>query len=119
MRAKGPGLLGNLGYVTMPADDVRARKASRHSITEAGIGNLIELFGKGWQKERGKARPAVQVGTYQYARRRCTRVEVKHPGKPDRTALFHRSVVYFDRDNALPIRVENYDWPGKPGGAGE
>jgi hypothetical protein len=28
--------------------------------------------------------------------------------------LFYRSVVYFDRENSLPIRVENYDWPRKP-----
>jgi hypothetical protein len=119
MRARGAGLLGRIGYVSLPTDDARARKASRHSITEAGIGNLIERFGKGWAAERGQSRSVVKVGTYTYAKRRCTRVEVTHPGKPDGKCAYYRSLVYFDRETALPIRVENYDWPKDLGGSGD
>jgi hypothetical protein len=119
MRAKAPGLLGSFGFVSIPTDDQRARKTSRHSITEAGLGNLIARFGKAWEEERHLGRSKVKVGTYEYAKRRCTRVEATHTGKSDGKFQYYRSVVYFDKQNGLPIRVENYAWPKKPGQAGE
>ena len=58
----------------------------------------------------------VRVAEYEYNRRRCTRVETTQlqPG-----AAHHRSVVYFDRETALPVRVECYDWPCDGSAQGE
>ena len=44
MRVKSAGLLGAVGFVSIDPTDLRAQKTSRHDITEAGIGNLLEPF---------------------------------------------------------------------------
>jgi hypothetical protein len=115
MRVRPAGLLGALGFVSISPDDERAKKTSKHRITEAGIGWVIEQYAKGWEMERKLGKTRVRVSTYQYAKRRCTRVELIHPTRAGGKLLYHRNVVYFDQQTHLPIRVENYDWPAKPG----
>ncbi len=39
------------------------------------------------------------------------RVETIHSTNPDNQFLCYRAVIYFDKENHLPIRVEAYDWP--------
>jgi len=117
MRVHPTGLAGIAGWVTLDPRDKRVTEHSRHSITEAGIGNLIERFGQRWEEERRMNRTEVHVADYEYNKRPCTRVETVHP--PGDTFLFYRSVIYFDKETHLPIRVENYDWPrqrGSPNG---
>jgi hypothetical protein len=84
---------------------------SQHRITEAGIGNVIERFGQGWQKERGLGLTQVRIGECDFNQRRCTRVETTHPTNPDGVFVHYRSVVYFDPESCLPVRVEGYNWP--------
>ena len=115
MRAHSPGLLGAVGFVSIEPLDPRCLQSSRHAITEAGIGNLIERFGDRWAVEQKLGRTQVTVADYEYNKRRCTRVETIHPENNGKAFQFYRSLVYFDKQNHLPIRVENYDWP-KPGG---
>jgi hypothetical protein len=117
MRVRGAGLLGAVGFISLEVDDARARRTSRHNITEAGLGNLIERFAEGWPRERVHGGVEVHVDDFKFAGRPCTRVETIHPTNPDGFFLFGRSVVYFDRDTHLPIRVENYDWPKHKGEA--
>lgn len=118
MRVRTNGLLGAVGFVSLSPTDPRALESSRHTITEAGIGNLIEQFARGWEGERRLNRTQVQVADYEYNKRLCTRVETIHPDAAGGQLIFYRSVVYFDKQNHLPIRVENYDWPraGSPEG---
>jgi hypothetical protein len=119
MRVRGAGLLGAVGFITLDVNDARARRASRHNITEAGLGNLIERFATGWPNELRHGGTEVHIDDFTFAGKPCTRVETIHAANPDGFFLFSRSVVYFDRDNHLPVRVENYDWPKHPGQAGE
>jgi hypothetical protein len=119
MRVKSSGLLGAIGFVSLDPDDPRARQTSRHRITEAGLGNLIERFARGWEGERALGLTQVRLGTYEYNRRRCTRVETIHPSNPGGKFLYYRNVVYFDQETHLPIRVESYDWPRRPGDPGQ
>lgn len=102
MRVRPKGLLGAVGFVSLDPNDPRVRESSRHSITEAGLGNLIERFARGWTADRQVPNIQVRIAEYEYNKRRCTRVETIHP-------LKSRSVVYFDKENALPIRVELYE----------
>jgi hypothetical protein len=111
MRVKPGGLLGSVGFVTLPINDPRTRKTSKHKITEAGIGNLIEQCETGWAAERKLKVTKVKVGTFTYAKKRCTRVELTHTGKADGQIKHFKNVVYFDQQTHLPIRVENYGWP--------
>jgi hypothetical protein len=111
MRVHSTGLFGAVGFVTMDPRDPRALETSRHTITEAGIGNLIERYGQAWQLESRLNRTQVRIQEYAYNQRRCTRVETVHADSVGQQIPFYRSVVYFDKENHLPIRVENYDWP--------
>jgi hypothetical protein len=117
MRAKATGVLGVAGFVSIDPDDPRARKNSNHSITEAGLANLLGRFDRGWRAEYPLNRLQVRVGEYEYNKRRCMRVETTHTTRVQTPV--YRSVVYFDKEVQLPIRVEAYDWPrqgGNPGG---
>jgi hypothetical protein len=111
MRVKPGGLLGSVGFLTLPLDDPRTRKTSKHKITEAGIGKLIEKCETGWKVERELKVTRVKIGAYLYAKRRCTRVELTHTGKAGGQIKHYKNVVYFDQQTNLPIRVENYGWP--------
>lgn len=111
MRVHSSGILGSVGFVNMDPRDPRALETSRHSVTEAGIGNLIDRYGEAWELERRLNRTQVRIQEYEYNHRRCTRVETVHADSAGQQIPFYRSVVYFDKENHLPIRVENYDWP--------
>jgi hypothetical protein len=119
MRAHPVGALGVFGFISLDPDDPRAKQTSRHSITEAGIGNLIERFAKRWDGERDPALTQVRIADYEYNKRPCTRVETVHPTNPGGRFLYSRSVVYFDKETHLPIRVETYDWPRAAGDPGQ
>jgi hypothetical protein len=114
MRVHSTGLLGVVGFVSMEPRDPRALEASRHAITEAGIGNLIDRYGQAWELENRLNRTQVRIQEYEVGGRRCMRVETVHADNANRQIPFYRSIVYFDKQNHLPIRVENYDWP-RPG----
>jgi hypothetical protein len=119
MRVHPNGILSTLGWVTLSPDDPRAFKTSRHRITEAGIGNLIRRLEAGWPAERTWGLTEVRVGVYEYNRRRCVRVETTHPTNPGGRFQAWRNVLYFDQELKLPIRLECYDWPRRPGQPGE
>jgi hypothetical protein len=119
MRARSPGLLGAVGWVSLDPRDPRAMQANRHPITEAGIGNLITRLRQGWEWERQMNKTQVRVADYEFNKRRCTRVELIHPERLN-GFYSYRTVVYFDREHRLPVRIEAYDWPvagGPPEGA--
>jgi hypothetical protein len=117
MRVHSTGLAGAIGFISLDPRDPRAAQNSRHTITEAGIGNLIERYCQRWAAERQIGRTQVRIAEYVYAQRPCTRAEMIHPDRATGNYMFYRSVVYFDKEWHLPVRVENYDWPqnGGPG----
>jgi hypothetical protein len=115
MRARSPGILGVVGFISVDPNDARCFENSRHPITDAGIGNLIERFTERWDVEKRLNKTWVRITEYDYNQRRCTRVETFHPDNSGKHYSFYRSVLYFDKQSHLPIRVENYDWP-RPGG---
>jgi len=117
MRVHSQGVLGVVGFVSLAPDDARGQKNSRHLITEAGIGNLIERFAGYYEMERRVNLTQVRIGHYDYNKRKCIRVETIHPD--NRGGQFHtyRSILYFDKETHLPIRIECYDWPKQSGSA--
>ncbi|HBI42535.1 MAG TPA: hypothetical protein DDY78_06710 [Planctomycetales bacterium] len=119
MRAKSAGFLGAIGFMSIDPTDPRALKTSKHAITEAGIGNMIQCFADNWEIERQLNLTQVHIGEYQYNKRRCIGVETIHPTNPDNQFHTYRTILYFDKNNGLPIRMECYDWPHRQGEAGE
>lgn len=109
MRVRGAGLKGVVGFVTLPTDDPRALEHTRHRIEEAGIGSLIETIGR--SSEIGRTiKTEVNVGAFKVDDRLCTRVDiiVRDDSKNARR-LAPRCMIYFDRENHLPIRFEAWD----------
>jgi len=119
MRAHSAGALGLVGWVTLDQNDPRALKTSRHRISEAGLANLIDRYSAGWQAERPLGRTQVSIADYEYNKRRCTRVETAHSADSAGQFEYFRTVVYFDQETHLPIRVECYDYPRRANETGE
>lgn len=112
IRAKGTGVLAVAGYVSLRTNDPRVMRNSRHSITQTGIGNLLEILSRSY--DVGRRLPPNQVtatfAQYAFERRPCTRMEVTHHVHAPELYC-HRCVVYFDNETKLPVRAEVYDWP--------
>jgi hypothetical protein len=102
------------GFVSIAPNDPKVLEHSNHIITEAGIANLMEQLARSWEAERRLGKTQVQMAEYEYAQRRCIRVESVRAERAQGVYCY-RSVVYFDKETRLPIRMENYDWP-RPGG---
>jgi hypothetical protein len=118
MRVKSTILGGNLGFMNIDINDPRVTQHSRHSITEAGIGNMIDTALRNWEQERKNGKTDVKIGEFKYDQRDCYRLELT---RSERRPELHcyRTVMYLDKQSKLPIRVENYDYPrqgGPPGG---
>jgi hypothetical protein len=115
MRVKPHGLIGLSGFVSIDPADPRALENSHHNITEAGIGNLIQRTIKGWETDKRLNKTQVHVADYEFNKRPVTRVETIHADDGDGAFKYYRSVIYFDKENHLPVRAEAYDWPRKGG----
>lgn len=120
MRVHSTGFLGVVGWVSLDTNDPRAMENSRHTIPEAGIGNLIEKYIQRYEAEKQLNRTLVRVGEFEFAKRRCYRIETIHPNSKPGDYYAFRCVLYLDKETKLPIRSEAYDWPrqgGPPDGA--
>lgn len=115
MRVHPTGLKGAFGFLSIPANDPRVMEHSRHTITEAGLGNLIDRLTQCWLMDQRYNKAQVNIAEYQYDKRRCIRAETIRPERTGGGCCYHRTVVYFDKDHHLPVRVELYDWPRSGG----
>lgn len=92
-----------------------AMEDNRHPITEAGLGNMIDTVRRRWEVElkpgetRVEFHPHMRLGD-----RPCTMIETTHPNH-DGSFVFHRVRLYIDDQLGLPVRLEGYDWPKRPG----
>src|SRR5207249_1439975 len=79
MRVHAPGLLGVTGWKSIDPRDPRVMEHSRHTIYEAGIGNLINHTLQNWEMEKRINKTKVQVAEYDYNNRRCIRIATTRP----------------------------------------
>jgi Protein of unknown function (DUF1571) len=114
MRVHSKGILKIAGFVSVDINDPRVMEHSRHTILEAGMGNLIDQTLVNWNNERKIGRSEVRLAEYEYDKRPCLRIENIRPERiPGLYA--YRSVIYLDKTSKLPIRNESYDWPRQGG----
>lgn len=103
------------GTLTLDPRGSMAMEHTRHPVTEAGIGSLIDSVAKHWSVEltpeesKVTFEPGLTIGPH-----RCSMIESVHPEKKPQF-LFHMVKLYIDHDHGLPIRIEAYDWPKTPG----
>lgn len=118
MRVKSNFLGANIvGFVTIDTNDPRVLQHSRHTILEAGLGNMIDQNLKHWQIAKSAGKSKVTVGESKYDKRDCIRIEVT---ALDAAAGSYccRTVIYLEKESKIPIRMENYDWPRQGGAEG-
>jgi hypothetical protein len=119
MRVHSKGLIkGAVGFVTLDVNDRRVLEQSRHTIYEAGIGNLIEQALKYVDAERQTGKGQVRVTEVLHDQRPCLRVEIIRAERRPQFD-FQRTILYLDKDAKLPVRAENYAWPRPGAAAGE
>jgi hypothetical protein len=112
MRVRPAGLLGALGFVSVDPHDPRTRDHSNHTITEAGLGHLVERLAREWEAARAHP-PQVSVADAEFDGRPCVRVEAVGGA-----GAWYRSVQLFDKETHLPVRTESRGRPreGAPDG---
>lgn len=119
LRVHSKGILGVAGFVNVDTDDPRVREQSRHTIQEAGIGNLIDSTVKNWELDKRMGKSVTRIAEFDFDNRRCYRVETVRTEKLPQFYSY-RSVIYLEKNSKYPLRNENYDWPvqgGDPNGA--
>jgi hypothetical protein len=118
MRVHEPtGIASRLGFISIDPRDPRVMEHSRHTIMETGMGVVMWRLQQDWTRSRQTNKTQVRIAEYQYDNRPCVRVETialeRNPQE-----YCYRSVIYFDKQNHMPVRTECYDWP-RPGGPAE
>lgn len=111
VRMKAAGEFSPTAFASLDTSDSRVTAHTRMTITEFGIGPMIELLDKNLSIEE-RLRNAVQVGVseYKYADRMVTRYEV-YTDRAHALRFAYRTVIYVDKETKLPIRMETYDQP--------
>jgi hypothetical protein len=117
MRVHSKGLIkGAVGFVTLDINDRRVLEQSRHTVYDAGIGNLIDQALKYVEAEKRIGKGQVRITEVLHDNRPCLRVELIRAERRQEFD-FYRSVLYLDKEAKLPVRAENYDWPRQGGSA--
>ncbi len=109
--------LGKLVAGTLALDprSARAMDGNRHPITEAGLGNMIDTIHERWSTEMSPEETKVTINPNVLVQKRpCTMIESTHPQKRP-GFLFYSVRVYIDKELGLPIHLEGFDWPKRPG----
>lgn len=118
MRVKNTKLFKNVvDFFSIDPQDPRVLEHSRHTILEAGIGNMIEQTLEQWQKDRIIGKTDVTIQPFMFNGRPCDKIELT---RSEKNAAFycHRTVIYLEKQSKLPVRLENFDWPVKGGAPG-
>ncbi len=103
------------GTVKLDPHGRRVKRSSRHAITEAGIGRMIQTMQTTWKRELIHQGMDVKLlKNAQVNQRPCIAIQIYHP-EPKREFAFCLTKVYIDQELKLPIRIESYDWPRRRG----
>jgi hypothetical protein len=118
MRVRPAGIRGVLGFWSVDPRDPRVFEKSRHCITEAGLGHLLDGTARYWEMERRLNATVVHITEEDLGGRRCMRIETVHPDRNAGSFYGYRSVLWLDKETHLPAGAETYDWPHAGGPEG-
>jgi hypothetical protein len=118
MRVHPAGIRGMFGFWSIDTRDPRALEKNRHTVKEAGIGNLLESTARYWEVERRLNKTVVRITDEQVGGRDCTRIETVHPDRGAGDFYGYRCVLWLDKATHLPAGAETYDWPRRGGPEG-
>jgi hypothetical protein len=110
---EGGGVKSLVGTVSLAIDSPDAMEDSRHPITSIGLANLVDKVIEQWEAESKfgecevKYYPNAKLGTTE-----CKVIECSHP-VPRNQFKFQMTRLYIDKQSNLPVRVEQYGFPGR------
>jgi hypothetical protein len=91
--------------------DPRIRARNRHTVTDVGIGRMLDIVGESLRPfARSGQLQVVDHGVGQVAGRPARQIEGILPTNARATQYGRRVHVSFDEATRLPIRVVVYDW---------
>jgi hypothetical protein len=105
-----------VGAVTVSLDpqSPRARKGSRHAITDVGIGKLLDFIvensSRGMQHNELMIEDRGQRATFG---RPSQRYILHFPDDPSKGYYCMPAVIDVDREHRLPVYAEIFDWRGQ------
>ena len=105
-----------VGGVTISLDprSPRARKGTRHPITDIGIGRLLELIGDNARRGLERGEVTLEDGGWRVTFERPThRYTLHFPSDPTSGYYCMTAVIDVGREHRLPIYAEIYDWLGQ------
>lgn len=104
-----------MGLSKADPDSSAAMKGTRQSVREAGIGRLIERLITRLEFERQFDKTKIETKHMKINGRPCYLVAAVHPEADDGKFMYHTMKVYIDKAEMLPVRIEVYGYPEKPG----
>lgn len=111
--AKKGGMLGSMaGTLKLDPTDPVALEDSKHPITEAGLGNLIEHFVAETKNPQTKTNYLGEEKTEDG--RTAYKVEMSNPSNLNLTGVSNarKAFIWIDMELLLPVKVEIYDANG-------
>jgi len=88
-----------------------AMQGSRHPITEAGLEYLIKLLGENFRRGWGSGELEYRMVREEllYGRKTIL-IEARFSKEPRNHYYCYRSLLNFDMETKIPIRVQVFDW---------
>jgi outer membrane lipoprotein-sorting protein len=105
-----------VGAVTVSLDpqSPRARKDSRHAITDVGIGKLLDFLAENTSRGLQRGEVTVEDGGQRTTFDRPARRYILHfPADPAKGYYCMTALVDVDRGYQLPVYAEIFDWHGQ------
>ncbi|MEX0700464.1 MAG: DUF1571 domain-containing protein [Planctomycetales bacterium] len=113
--ARDSGIKSLVGTISLDPTGRTAMAGNRYPVTMIGMRKMLDSLVAQWEQDRRQADVAVKY--YPDAKvgdLRCKVIESTIPTRRE-GAKFHRTRLYLDADNGLPIRLQQYDWPAQAG----
>jgi outer membrane lipoprotein-sorting protein len=105
-----------VGAVTVSLDPQgpRARKGSRHPITDVGIGRLLDFISDNAERGLQRGELTIEDGGQHATFDRPTRRFILHfPSDPAKGYYCMTALIDVDREHRLPIYADIFDWDGQ------
>lgn len=113
--AKDSGIKSLVGTISLDPAGRMAMSGNKYPVTMIGMRKMLDSLIAQWEADRRYSDVAVRYyPDAKVGEIACKVIESTVPTRRD-GAKFHRTRLYLDGENGLPIRVQQYDWPARAG----
>ncbi|MEW4526837.1 DUF1571 domain-containing protein [Maioricimonas sp. JC845] len=110
---EGEGLTSLVGTISLDPNGAMAMEENRYPITQIGMRRLVNMLIEAWEKEARYGETDVRFyPNAKLGETRCKVIEWSHPVQREHFP-YQKCRLYIDRTTNLPVRFENFGWPGE------